>query len=285
MAQVATPYWCYQQQDDLLDPRYLEILVDYARHAPEAAVVYCDMEAFGALSGKFTQASVTGSASARQLALLYEHLSAVAFRGLTRVEALRLAGGIPANEVENFHCDTAWMAAMARWGELRRVPAELYRKRYHDANEHAKWARWPVAKRAQAWAIHCAVMLEQAMLVEATAQERCQLWLAAVGRLVSPRTAVCYLPLANWTAAERLKLLDAFCEQVRTVNRIDVPGLLEANWEDIRRWTDEFYRLPAALPTARAQVSCRAHTSFQTFCLSCWAGRVRRKLSLLRGRA
>src|SRR5215813_12101835 len=52
MAQVATPYWCYQQQDDLLDPRYLEILVDYARHAPEAAVVYCDMEAFGALSGK-----------------------------------------------------------------------------------------------------------------------------------------------------------------------------------------------------------------------------------------
>src|SRR5687768_14831997 len=163
MAQVTAPYWCCQPQDDLLDRRYLEVLLAHARSAPQAAVVYCDIEAFGALSVKLTQPSVTGSAVERQLALIRDHLAAVAFRGLTRVEALRLAGGMPRNEVESFACDTVWMAAMARWGELRRVPVELYRKRYHAANEHARWSRWPVAQRARAWALHCAAMLEQAL--------------------------------------------------------------------------------------------------------------------------
>src|SRR5436190_1215596 len=47
MERVESPYWCYQQQDDLIDPRYLEVLIDYAQRAPEAAVVYCDIETFG----------------------------------------------------------------------------------------------------------------------------------------------------------------------------------------------------------------------------------------------
>ena len=215
MAEVTTPYWCYQQQDDLLEPRYLEVLVDHARLAPEAAVVYCDIVTFGTLSTTITQSSVTGSAVNRQLALLSEHLAAVAFRGLTRVEALRLGGGIPANEVESFACDTVWMAAVARWGELRRVPLELYRKRYHAANEHAKWTRWPVDQRTRAWAVHCAAMLEQALLVEATVEERLLLWQAAVERLVSPSLAGGYLPLAEFTEAERAALFDTFGECVR----------------------------------------------------------------------
>jgi glycosyltransferase involved in cell wall biosynthesis len=217
MAQVTAPYWCCQPQDDLLEPRYLEVLTEHARRAPEAAVVYCDIVAFGALSVKLTQPSVTGSAVARQLALLDDHLAAVAFRGLTRAQALRLAGRIPGNEVESFACDTAWMAAMARWGELRRVPLELYRKRYHSANEHAKWRQWPQAKRARAWAGHCAAMLEQALLVEATAQERRQLWRAALRRLVSPRPAAAYLPPADLTAAERAALVDKFGDCLRAL--------------------------------------------------------------------
>jgi hypothetical protein len=285
MARVTTPFWCYQQQDDLLDPRYLEILVDYAGRAPEAAVVYCDMEAFGALSAKFAQSSVTGSAPARQLALLHDHLPAVAFRGLTRVEALRLGGGVPANEVDNFACDTAWMAAMARWGELRRLPVTLYRKRYHEANEHAKWSRWPVDKRARAWAAHCAAMLEQAMAVDATDHERRLLWLAAVGRLVSPRTAACYLPVADWAASDRIALLETFCEQARSVRRIDIPGLLRTDWEGVRNWTYEFYRLSSDLPSVRANRSCRTHASFQRSCPYCWGGRARRALLRKLGRS
>jgi GT2 family glycosyltransferase len=240
MSQVATPYWSYHQQDDVMDPRYLEVLVDHARRTPEGAVFYGDIEAFGILSETFTQSSVTGSACARQLALLYEHFNAVAFRGLTRVEALRLAGGVPGNEVDSFACDTAWMAAVARSGELRRVPVVLSRKRFHTASEHTKWFTWPVEKRVKAWIAHCATMLEQAMLVDATARERRFLWLAAIGRLTSSRTAISYLPIAGWTSAERAALLDAFFEYVTTSTRVNIPGLLDDSWEDIQQWTTRF---------------------------------------------
>ena len=239
MSQVRTPWWCYQQQDDLLDPRYLEVLLAHARDAPEAAVVYSDIEAFGEYRATIVQQSVTGSAVARQLSLLYDHHAAVAFRGLTRAEAL--ASGIPANEIGDFASETAWMAAAARWGELRRVPATLYRKRYHDDNEHTKWDRWPVEKRTKAWVVHCAAMLEQAMLVDATADERRLLWLAAVGRLTSPRTAARHLPVAELDAVQRAVMRHSFFDYVLVVRQIDVAALLGANWEDIRRWTMAFF--------------------------------------------
>ena len=240
MARLATPYWTYHQQDDVLDPRYLEVLVGCARDTPEAAVVYSDIEAFGTYSGTFSQTSVTGTASARQLALLYEHIAGVAFRGLTRAEAVSLSGGIPLNEVDSFACEVAWMAAIARWGELRRVPQTLSRKRYHADNVHTKWDTWPVEKRTRAWMVHCAAMLEQAMLVDAGAPERRLLWLAAVGRLISPRTAARHIPVAAMDAAARTALLEAFFDYVRTVKGIDVPALLDASWDDVRRWTTEF---------------------------------------------
>jgi len=241
MSQLATPWWTYHQQDDVLDPRYLEVLVHSARATPEAAVVYGDIEAFGLYSGTFAQQSVTGSAPARQLALMYEHIAGVAFRGLTRAEAVTLSGGIPLNEVDSFACEVAWMAAIARWGELRRVPRTLSRKRYHADNVHTKWDAWPAAKRTRAWMVHCAAMLEQAMLVDASAPERRLLWLAAVGRLASPRTAARHVPLAAMDAAAHTALLEDFFAYVRTVKGIDVAALLDASWDDVRRWTAGFY--------------------------------------------
>ncbi len=248
MSQAEAGFWYYHQQDDLVDPRYVEVLIDHALRTPEAAVVYCDIVAFGLQTWRLGQPSVTGSPSARQLTLLYGHHPAVAFRGLTRVEALRHSGGIPSNEVENFSADTTWMAAIARWGELRRVPIDLYRKRYHTENEHMKWFTWPAEKRFKAWTVHCADMLEQAMLVESTPQERRLLWLAAVGRLVS-RTAAGHVPVDILTSAERVSLLDGFFEYLRTARAMDIPVLLETSWEDIQGWTRGFYWLPSETPT------------------------------------
>jgi hypothetical protein len=242
MSRVESPYWCLQQQDDLIDPRYLEVLLTYARSAPEAAVVYSDIEAFGLQSWKFAQPSVTGPASARQLALLYAHHAAVPFRGLTRVEALRLAGGIRTNEMENFSADTTWMAAIARGGELRRVPVAMYRKRYHPDNVHMKWWAWPLEKRAQAWIVHCADMLEQAMLVDATPQERRLLWLAAVARL-GPTWMSAHLPVADI----EVPLLDGFLTYVKERRNIDIPSLLESNWDDLEQWTRSFYWRPTGM--------------------------------------
>lgn len=242
MSRVETEYWMYHQQDDVLDPQCLEVLVDYARTTPEAAVVYGDIEAFGTYSGVFAQSSVTGTAPTRQLALLNEHIAGVAFRGLTRTEAL--AGGIPLNEVDSFACEIAWMAAAARYGELHRVPRTLSRKRYHEDNVHTKWDAWPLEKRTRAWMVHCAAMLEQAVLADASVPERRLLWLAAAGRLISPRTAARYLPVAEMPATARRALLEEFFAYVRTVKKIDVPALLDASWDDVRGWTAGFYERP-----------------------------------------
>jgi hypothetical protein len=246
MSQVETEYWYYHQQDDLVDPQYLEILLDYAQRTPEAAVVYCDIVAFGHLDRRLTQPSVTGNASARQLALLHGHHDAVAFRGLTRVEALRLSGGIPPNDIDSFSCEATWMAAVARWGDLRRVPMDLYRKRYHDANEHVKWAAWPPDKRIEAWIHHCAGMLEQAMLVDAAPLDRRLLWLAAVGRLVSPIGAG-YVPLHTLTSSERISMLDRFFEHLATRRSMDIPTWLDTSWKDIQGWTRGFFCVPTSV--------------------------------------
>ena len=237
MAQAEVGFWYYHQQDDIVDPTYVEVLLDHAVRAPDAAVVYCDIEAFGTVSFKMFQPSVTGDAFTRQMTLLREHHAAVAFRGLTRVEALRVSGGIRSNDAENFSADTTWMASVARWGELQRVPVELYRKRYHESNEHMRWWAWPEHQRARAWAIHCVDMLEQAMLIEASTEQRRLLWLAAVERLSSAQTTAGYLPVANFTDAQRVALFEAFLERGRERRAIDIPALLDAAWGEIRPWS------------------------------------------------
>jgi GT2 family glycosyltransferase len=233
MQRCETPYWCYHQQDDLMDARYLEALVAAARTTPEGAVFYCDMRAFGTFEDTFVMAPVTGSAVGRQLALLYDHHPAVAFRGLTRLDALRAAGGVPPNEVDSFACDTVWMAAVARSGELRRVPETLYRKRYHAANEHARWFGWPLEKRRRAWLAHCAAMLREALPVDASAASRRLLWTASVWRLAFHPVAVTYLAMERWTGAERVALASDYVSRVRDGGELDVPGAVERTWAEI----------------------------------------------------
>jgi hypothetical protein len=244
MAQVDTPFWCYQAHDDLIAPHYLATLIHTARQAPEAAIVYSDLVTFGWRTFKLVQPSVTGNAAARQLALLGWHHPSGAFRGLTRLEALRHAGGVRHNTMEDFSVDTTWMAAAARWGELRRVPLEMYYKRYHDQNEHVKWANWSPEIRQRAWGIHCADMLDEAMQVEATIHERRLLWLTAVIRLVSPHTTFGYVAATTLTSIERDGMLAGFLEEVGAVRGKDVAGWLEDSRASIQQWTWDFYRLP-----------------------------------------
>jgi len=239
MRQVQTPYWYCHAQDDLTDPHYVEVLLAHARKNPEAAVVYCDIESFGLQNLKIRQPSVTGNPITRQLKLIDRHHSAVAFRGLTHVEALRHAGDIPSNMVESFSTDTVWMSAMARWGELIRLPVKLYYKRYHPANEHSKWSAWPAEKIINGWVIHCADMLEQAMLVNSTVEERILLWKAALLRLRSPRFP--YIYMAGLKSRDHGLLLDGFLEHIQTTKHMDIPELLNDDWENIYTWTDSFF--------------------------------------------
>ncbi len=250
MAQVATDFWYFHQQDDLVAPEYLEALLDHARENPAAALVYCDLVPFGRIEAFFSQPhSVRGqTAYMRLMAILHEHFPAFAFRGLTRAAAVRAAGGVSTNDVDNFGVDICWLAAVAREGELLRLPRPLYRKRYHSANTESKWWNWPKEARLRAWSAHCVNMLEQALRIESSVPERRMLWAAAVERLTSPRAAGHFLQITELTRPDRERLLDEFLARTRKSPTLDIPSLLDARWREIRGWTRGFYWIPSGAP-------------------------------------
>jgi hypothetical protein len=239
MDQVQTEFWHLQEQDDVIEPTFLATLVKHARAHPGSAVVFSDLRTFGTTDTHMEMSPVIGSSVIRQMKLIHEHFNGVAPLGLIRTEALRMSGGLQANEFENFAADTALMAGLARWGELHRLPQELYRKRVHPQSTCAAWWDWARERRFKAWQAHCLEMLRQALLVDATLHNRRLLWLAVIERLVSPRTAH-FLSIAELTAAERADMLDSFLTRVRS-SSIDVTGPLGASWDEIESWTRGYY--------------------------------------------
>jgi len=171
--------------------------------------------------------------------LIHEHFAGVAPLGLIRTEALLMSGGLHGNEFDNFAADAALMAGLARWGELHRLPLDLYQKRIHPESTHATWWRWAVDKRIKAWQAHCLSVLEQTLLIDASPQESRLLWLALIERLVSPRTAGLFLPVTEFTVAERVDMLHSFLQRARTL-AINIQASLNAGWDEIDRLTKGF---------------------------------------------
>ncbi len=250
LSQITGEFWYYHQQDDLADERYVETLLTYAYRTPAAALVYCDVVPFGRIEGYFEQpSSVLGTtALVRQMALLHEQFPAFAFRGLTRTEAVRQAGGVPTNDVDNFGCDIAWLAGIALSGELHRVPLSLYRKRYHWSNTESTWWAWTKEMRLRAWSAHCVDMLEQALRAGGTAQELRLLWFAAIERLTSPRAASHVLCLDELTTDDRRTMFESFMQRARASTVHEIPSLLDAKWDEIREWSKGFYWIPSTAP-------------------------------------
>ena len=98
-------------------------------------------------------------------------------------------------------------------------------------------------RRFQAWQAHCLDMLQQALLIEGTVQDRRLLWLAVIERLVSPRTASYFLHVHELTAADRIEMLTSFLHRARG-SSLDIPAALDASWEQIDSWTRSFYWVP-----------------------------------------
>ncbi len=243
-------YWYFHQQDDLTTQNYVEVLLTHARSHPSAALVCGELVPFGRIEGTMEQpASVLGASPfMRLMTFLHEQFPAFAFRGLTRIDAVRQAGDIPSNPFVSFGCDICWIAAVALSGEIHHLPLPLYWKRYHDANTESAFWVLPRDTRLDAWAIHCAQMLETALRVETTAQGMRLLWMAAIERLTSPSAAAHFLPVTDLTPAERGRLLNAFLAHARASATHDVSELLDASWPEIESWTRGFYHVPADDP-------------------------------------
>jgi hypothetical protein len=209
------PFWYYQQQDDLVDVDYVSALLAHARANPQAAVTFCDIECFGEITGAISQNSVLGPAATREMVLILAHHPAVAFRGLTRQDALRQTRGLRENEIENFSSDTVWMASVARAGELHRVPRVLYRKRYHSDNAHTKWSRWPLERRMKAWQVHCRDLFLEASRAKVAVPDRRLMWAASMTRLVSTSTASSYIPASTFDKSARIAMLEGFLASLK----------------------------------------------------------------------
>ncbi|MEL7061191.1 MAG: glycosyltransferase family 2 protein [Acidobacteriota bacterium] len=141
-------------QDDVLDRRYLELLLGAAMSNPDAAVVYADLEIFGSVSWVMEQESLQGSTVERALRFVNHHFNAVAYRGLVRGRLARRFR-LEDSAVDGFAADTLWLLDLAIEGELVRVPRVAYRKRVHDDSMVARWKRWQPATARDVWIRHC----------------------------------------------------------------------------------------------------------------------------------
>lgn len=183
-ASRGTDYVCLQPYDDVLENDYLAELTAAAAGNPAAAVVYSDMQGFGADDTLIRQTTVAGSPFERQLSLLREHFAAAPYRGLMRVSTLRSIIPIAGNRCDDFAADTVWMARQALHGDLVRVPLVLYRKRFHTTNTHTQWWAWPHKRRMTAWIAHCVDMLAVALQATIVPSERGLLHEAALWRVM-----------------------------------------------------------------------------------------------------
>ena len=252
LSQVSGEFWCYHQQDDLMDEQYLEKLIGHARTHPTAAIVYSDIIPIGRLGGgPFTAPSVLGASPyGRVMTMLQEHFPAFAFRGLTRAEALRQAGPVLENAVTNFGVDISWVTAIARYGELHRVPEPLYRKRYHDRNTESQWWSLSKAEQIRSWAHHCVDMLKTALQVPGSPEQCRLLWFAAVARLTAPEAARHFMDVAKLTAADRLDLLRQFMDLAESAIPTEIPLRLDTGWAELRRMTSASFWMPRLEPVA-----------------------------------
>lgn len=205
-------YACIQPHDDIMEAGYLSSLLEVAQAEPSAAMVYSDILAFGDAQGHLRQPSVTGSPLARMTALLLDHFNAVAFRGLTRMSALKAVEPMTGNATNDFAVDAIWMTRLATQGDLVCLPRPLYRKRYHAGNTHTAWTHWPREQRIAAWTRHCIDMLREAATIATDAAAIAMLTEAARIRLFSTggRPTEFRQAIGPFTAQERAAIMREF---------------------------------------------------------------------------
>ena len=178
LARVETPRLCLVPHDDQLHRDYLSRLSAMLDRDPDAACAYADLGVMGAPL-VHVQSEVRGARTPRLVEVLLHHWAAVAYRGLVRRRGDGAVPLVPSGLPHDLGADSAWLAAVAREGALRRVGGRLYEKRYAPSTVHAGWQRRPLDQRAAAWAAVAARCLRLALEGEPDARQRALLILAA----------------------------------------------------------------------------------------------------------
>ena len=185
-------FFCYRQHDDTTAPEFFELLLQAAESERGAAIVYCDCQWTGGRSDIEIAPSIEGEPLARMLQYI-EQTPPAPVRGLIRRAAIRQAGLVRHDEFRGLCEIMVWLAKVVRWGNFRRIPRSLYYRLDHAHNYHKNWYDWRDERKRAAWTTLFTGLLEAAMPLCRTTQERLFLQHVILDRVVVFRPTRNYL--------------------------------------------------------------------------------------------
>ena len=135
LSKVQTPFFFILPHDDLVHPRYIELLFAELENEKDAVVSYSDMHVFG--QGVSFRRSVDlpryGTREEQILAFFLSEAKAVPWRGLTRSRVISQIGGFPIDGYKGFAVECEWALELLTQGRAIRVPRKMYFKQIHNA--------------------------------------------------------------------------------------------------------------------------------------------------------
>lgn len=156
LRRVETPYFMVLPHDDVLHPRYLELLLAALRDRADASVAYADGYLFGAASGSRSSALPIGDLGARLSAFFAGGAEGIPWRGVTRRAAITRE--FPTNRFRGFAVECEWTLHLLTEGVAVQVARPLYFKRQRRKGSAAVSIGWrfdmPVAMLQEALANH-----------------------------------------------------------------------------------------------------------------------------------
>jgi glycosyltransferase involved in cell wall biosynthesis len=161
-------FFCYRQHDDTTVPEFFEFILQTADRKPNAAAVYCDCQYIGGLNHIEIAQSIEGEPLDRMLKYI-ERLPATPLRGLIRSAAIRHAGPMRSSDAVS---EYDWLAKLVRWGNFRRVAKPLYYKLDRAHTITNDWHSCPEERKRAAWSTVFTGLLEAAMPLCRTPEER-----------------------------------------------------------------------------------------------------------------
>lgn len=236
-------FFCYRQHDDTTAPEFFESLLEAADKDSRAADIYSDCQYFGLNNRVEIAHSIEGEIPERMFQFIERlpRAQGPSVRGLIRNAAIRQAGLVRTDEFRAALQIHGWLAKLLRWGNFRRVAKPLYYKLDHTNSFTRDYWGWPDDRRRAAWATMFTGLLEAAIPVCKTPEERLFFQQAIFGRIVA-------YPYFRWddstTSSEELVV--ECLRRLRTegnthlLTEQEIPGILKTLPGEVNeiRWSE-----------------------------------------------
>jgi len=197
-------FFCYRQHDDTTAPDFFEVLLEAADRDREAAAIYSDCQFTGMSNYVEKAPTIVGPPLDRmfEYVLRVPDHSAAPVRGLIRSAAIRQAGLVRADEFRAILQVYNWLAKLLHWGSFKRIAQPLYYRLDHTKTFSREYFAGSVDQKVATWATMFTGLLDAAMPLCRTPEERLIFQQTILDRVVAfPRLQVVRnLPLEKLTA-------------------------------------------------------------------------------------